>query len=94
MKRNTTVTLMLMIGSIAAAVASPELPADLATPVSSERVATAPVLPAASRERGDRTMQPSERPSGSECLGDVTAPYRLAHHGTLKLDPTCKLGTS
>lgn len=93
MKRNTTLTLMLMIGSVAAAVAAPELPADLATIAAAERIAISAALPAASRDKGE-AAQASQPPRTASCYADVTAPYRLAHHGSLKLDPVCKLGTT
>ncbi|WP_418320238.1 hypothetical protein [Piscinibacter sakaiensis] len=98
MKRNTTLTVMLMMGSIAAAVAAPELPADIATVACAEQIAIAPALPLAAREGVQRATNKTQTSSSvsrqdaqAVCETDVTAPYRQAHHGGMKVVPVCRV---
>lgn len=96
MKRNTTLTVMLMMGSIAAAVAAPELPADIATVACAEQIAIAPALPLAARDGVQRAATKTQTSSPRQdtqavCESDITAPYRQAHHGGMKLVPVCRV---
>ncbi|MEO8278293.1 MAG: hypothetical protein ABI564_01305 [Ideonella sp.] len=92
MKRNTTLTLIMMLSSVAAAVAAPDAPthatdsdcieyqqiaAVTRNSVSETRSVVAPV---AARQDASRRVI-------TACVDDVTAPYRRLHSGSLKLPP-------
>lgn len=103
MTRNMTLTGLLMLASVAAAVAAPELPADLAgcSSVKMMQPADSALAPAA-RVRADQpaarvipvkaTGAQSVQPQPGAC--DMTEPYRLLHHGSMKLAPACVAGAA
>ncbi len=96
MTRNMTLTGLLMLASVAAAVAAPELPADIAgCSVSSGH--TMAIAPARLDEAAPRVVPVKgaevEAPIGAASC-DVTEPYRLLHHGSMKLAPACVTGES
>lgn len=95
--RNTTFTVLLMMSSIAAAVAAPEVPGHHSSVACTETVLlTVPAV--AVVDRPDRlaagtvneTGSYSNREPAAACASDVTEPYRRMHHGSFKLDPTCR----
>ena len=96
MTRNMTLTALLMLASIAAAVAAPELPADFAA-CDSDSLAVQSADQSTSLVAHVRTenanvhVVPAKAMEVQEPLAacDMTEPYRILHHGSLKLAPGC-----
>lgn len=102
MTRNMTLTGLLMLASVAAAVAAPELPADLAgcstgaglvptvATMAPVQLAGTPRVVPVKAVAADVAQQPVHAPAACE----VTEPYRLLHHGSMKLAPVCSGGAA
>ena len=102
MPRSMRLTLLLMAGSLAAAVAAPQLglgadPADRAEvrTVEDSARSAAPLKPRNSRNPRNSLIVPvaaraDDQASASvPCAFDVTEPYRMWHHGSSKLVAGC-----
>jgi hypothetical protein len=101
MTRNMTITALLMLASVAAAVASPELPSDFASCDSATLAVQAPQQPAtimahARMEDASVKVVPTKAMEVHAPLAacDMTEPYRMLHHGSLKLAPGCSGGAA
>ncbi len=96
MKRNMTLIVMMMLSSVAAAVASPEQPAHAAAVDCFEPQQLAVVSQpdeSHGRSSGLLESQPAKASAvhrqPTSCTEDVTAPYRQLHHGGMKLAAGC-----
>lgn len=95
MTRDMSLTLLLMVTSIAAAVAAPGADDPANGAQCAHVVAAAPVLASAVRlEAALPVVLPAANrvdvaPAGRSCAVDVSAPYRQWHHGALKLNLGC-----
>lgn len=101
MTRNMTMTALLMLASVAAAVASPELPSDFASCDSATAVMQVneqPTSIVAHVRIDDAAVQvvPAKAVEVFAPLAacDMTEPYRMLHHGSLKLAPGCAGGAA
>ncbi|MFG5408485.1 hypothetical protein ABXN37_10705 [Piscinibacter sakaiensis] len=81
MTRDMTVTVGLMLTSLAAAVAAPDVDLGPAREQVALRAVATPAW-----ERGLPVP-------AADCADDVTRPYRLMHHGAGRLPAGCALGT-
>lgn len=92
MTRNTALTVIMMLTSVAAAVAAPEDPTSNLTKDCLEARQVAAVttqdalltrhVPAVVSTAGQRAKSGHQ---AAVCTDDVTAPYRRMHHGGMKL---------
>ncbi|GAP35616.1 hypothetical protein ISF6_1389 [Piscinibacter sakaiensis] len=95
MTRDMTVTVGLMLTSLAAAVAAPDVDLGPAREQVALRAVATPAW-----ERGAVAVPASLRSPAAglpvpaaDCADDVTRPYRLMHHGAGRLPAGCALGT-
>ncbi len=98
MKRNTTLTLMMMLCSVAAAVAAPETPSHETVVDCIEHRQIAAVDPFKAAPQRVAAVPTVSRRSVDErqagvCEEDITAPYRRLHHGGMKLPAGCAEAT-
>ena len=100
MKRNTTLTLMMMLSSVAAAVAAPDMqPHEAATGCSEFQQVAAVVDPDVKWQRRTAVKPGAVRNIVNgprkpvECIDDITAPYRRLHDGGLKSPAVCSSAT-
>lgn len=93
MKRNTTLTLIIMLSSVAAAVAAPDAPTHSMIDCDQQQVAAvahplaAPQRPAAVVAASDKGR--ADIHAAAPCDRDITEPYRRLHHGGMKLALNC-----
>lgn len=94
MKRNTALTMIMMLTSVAAAVAAPEDPTSeltkacvearqVAAATTHEAILTRHVPVAVAGSAAGQRVKTGRH--AAMCADDVTAPYRLMHHGGMKL---------
>ncbi len=98
MKRNTTLTLIMMLSSVAAAVAAPESPTHgtMAACIEHQQIAAVTHTEAVPQQliaSPTASRQGVAARQTENCSGDVTAPYRRLNHGGMKLPAGCAEST-